>query len=65
MSMNLFFNASVGKTACCYFCPHFYKAFVGGSRHHQSVIYEQEKETCCCCLECLKDLRVKTNFSEE
>ena len=43
----------------------FYKAFVGGSRHHQSVIYEQEKETCCCCLECLKDLRVKTNFSEE
>ena len=59
-----FFNVCFGKTACFYFCPHFYKAFVGGSTHHQSVIYEQGRKICCCCLECFKSLSIKTDISE-
>ena len=53
-----FHNICVEKAACFYFCPHFYKAFVGGFIHHQSVIYEQGKYIYCYCLECLKSFSV-------
>ena len=60
-----FHNVCVDKTACFYFCPHFYKEFFGSSLHHTSIIYEQGKKVCYCCLECLRDFGVTIDFSEQ
>lgn len=60
-----FYNASVGKTTCFYFCPCFRKEFLKGLVLHESVIYEQKKEVACCCLHCRFKLISSTNYREE
>ena len=51
-----FYNVTVVKTACFYFCPCFYKAFLRGKIYKKSIVYCQLQEIACCCLDCRKEL---------
>ena len=64
----IFQNVCVEKTACFYFCPHFYKEFVAGfssqvcylltKKRRLLLLFRVSKRFC------LRDFDVKTDFSE-
>ena len=51
-----YYKVTVAKTACFYFCPCFYKAFLRGEIYKKSVVYCQFQAIACCCLDCRKEL---------
>ena len=60
-----FYNVSVGKTTCFYFCPCFRKEFLNALVLHESIIYELKNEAPFCCLRCSFNLISSTNYREE
>ena len=61
----LFYNVTVGKAACFYFCSCFYKAFLGGEIYKKSIVYCHLQEIACCYLDCRKELFLSTSYCEE